>query len=287
MPLFDRIVMVDWSAAAVPTTGRDSIWVSDGGPAPINMATRSEAMAWLCEVARQVLRAGQRMLIGFDFAFGYPQGVAVRFGRGWRSLWSWVASQVTDGDRNENNRFAVAEAFNRRFPDAQGPLWGHPPGRRYADLSAGKPHRRPDGIAERRHVERLVPSASPVWKLAYAGAVGSQSILGIARLEHWRRDPEFADAITVWPFETAFDQMDRRPIVLAEIYPSLFQIQAHDGEVKDAAQVRTLASGFAALDRVDRLRPHLSGPGAGKARDAALVEEGWIMGVSDRPLALA
>ena len=27
MPLFDRYVMVDWSAATKPTKGRDSIWL--------------------------------------------------------------------------------------------------------------------------------------------------------------------------------------------------------------------------------------------------------------------
>ena len=41
-------------------------------------------------------------------------------------------------------------------------------------------------------------------------------------------------------------------IVHAEIYPSLLPIQPTAGEVKDAAQVRTMASHFAALDDAGR-----------------------------------
>ena len=94
MPLFDRIVMVDWSAAAVPTVGRDSIWIGEANAAPRNAPTRSEAMAWLRDAARECVAAGRRLLIGFDFAFGYPMGTADRFGGGWRGVWAWLASRA-------------------------------------------------------------------------------------------------------------------------------------------------------------------------------------------------
>ena len=200
-------------------------------------------------------------------------------------MWAWLADRVTDGEGNANDRFAVAADINARFPGVEGPLWGLPPGRSVPGVAATKPPAMPEGIAERRAAERLVPSTSPVWKLAYTGAVGSQTLLGIAALERWRRGPDVG-SLAVWPFETRFADALDRPVTLAEIYPSLFPIAAEEGEVRDAAQVRTLAEGFATLDAADALRPHLAGPSDPAVREAALVEEGWIMGVSDRPLTL-
>ena len=289
MPLFDRIVMVDWSAAAVPTTGRDSIWIASAERgklvgAPINVPTRSAAI----ERLKRFCEAGLRVLIGFDFAFGYSAGTAARFGRdGWRSVWSWLASRLRDGDDNGNDRFALAASFNERFPDADGPLWGHPRGVRMAGLSATRPPHMPEGIEVRRRVERIVRSAQPVWKLAYPGSVGSQALTGIARLERWRHAPTGGRPVVVWPFETGFADALTHPVVLAEIYPSLFPVEPEAGEVKDAAQVRTLAVGYSRLDAMDRLTEHLSGPSSHDARPVALREEGWIMSVTDRPLSLA
>ena len=286
MPLFDRIVTVDWSAAAVPATGRDSIWIGEGGRPPLNMPTRSSAMDWLKRAAADALAVGERILIGFDFAFGYPLGVAARFGRGWTGVWDWLRTRVRDAADNSNNRFAVASEFNALFPDVEGPLWGLPRGRRVEGVLATKPPFPPVGIAERRAVERIVPSASPTWKLAYAGAVGGQTLLGIARLEGWRSDPTFRGHFAVWPFETAFAEALDASITVAEIYPSLFPIERAEGEVRDAAQVRLLADGFAALDGRDELRPFLAGPDDPALRAAAM-EEGWIVGVGNRPLALS
>ena len=286
MPIFDRIVMVDWSAAAVPTRGRDSVWIGEAARSPINMPTRSAAMAWLRDAARDTIIAGRKLLIGFDFAFGYPAGVAVRFGGGWQAVWSWLAARAHDADDNANDRFAVAADFNARFPGVDGPLWGVPPRRTVEGVAATSPPSPPAGIPARRAVERIVTNASPVWKLAYTGAVGSQTLLGIARLERWRRDRAFAGALAVWPFETEFAHALDAPVTLAEIYPSLFPVTPGEGEVKDAAQVRTLAEGFVALDTADALRPHLAGPTDPRARAVALAEEGWIMGVGDRALTL-
>ena len=286
MTLFDRIVMVDWSAAARPATGRDSIWIGEVGCPPRNHSTRKAAMDWLSNVGLDCVRRGLRLLVGFDFAFGYPSGVAARFGSGWQAVWRWLHERVSDADDNVNDRFQVAAEFNGRFPDVEGPLWGLPPGRRVPGVRATKPAAYPPGIAERREVERIVTGASPVWKLAYAGAVGSQTLLGIARLEGLRRHAALGPSVAVWPFETSFSDQIERPVTLAEIYPSLFPVALMPGEVKDAAQVRTLADGFAALDAMDALAPHLAGPTTPAIRARAMAEEGWIMGVGDRALAL-
>ena len=280
--------MVDWSAANVPTTGRDSIWIATAEAGtllgdPENIATRSAAMDRLREIA-----ANKRALIGFDFAFGYPAGTALRFGTAcWTTIWSWLAHALQDELDNTNNRFAVARLFNKRFPDVEGPLWGCPPTAVQDDLKTTKPKRMPDGIAPRRHVELLVPRAQPVWKLAYPGSVGSQALTGIARLEHWRSDARTGSATSIWPFDTAFaDDLSSR-IVLSEIYPSLHPITPRKGEERDCAQVRSLALGYSRLDAKDELRPHLAGPTSTTARRDALQEEGWIMSVRDAPIRLA
>ena len=285
MPLFDRIAMVDWSAAAVPTTGRDSIWIAEvDGDGPVrtsNPSTRSQAMAQLRAFAGQV----GRVLIGFDFAFGYPRGTAEPFGGRWTDVWAWLANEATDADNNANDRFALAGRFNDHFP-GDGPLWGHPPGRTINALAPTKPTLVPGMPPAKRGVERIVRNAQPTGKLAYPGSVGSQTLLGIARLERWRRDPELGARTKIWPFETGFGEAFGNGIVIAEIFPSLHPVRAEANEVRDEAQVRTLARGYADLDAGDRLRDHLAGPTDPTVRDLALREEGWIMSVADEPLRL-
>jgi hypothetical protein len=70
-------------------------------------------------------------------------------------------------------------------------------------------------------------------------------------------------------------------VTFAEVYPSLLRAQPRRGEVKDQAQVRTLAEHFASLDGAGELAELLTEPldaDAG-AIEAALREEGWILGV--------
>ena len=289
MPLFDRIVMVDWSAAVVPTTGADSIWIADvavgaAGTATLsNPATRADAMQTL----RGIAKRSERLLIGFDFAFGYPRGTSEPFGGGWRAIWSWLSEEVVDANNNENNRFDVASRFNSRFRDREGPLWGLPRSRSVSGVRPTRPREWSHLPPERRCVERLVPRTQPTGKLAYPGSVGSQTLLGIARLELWRSDPAFGSRTVIWPFETDFAKKLGAGIVIAEIFPSLHPIHGEVGEVRDRAQVRTLAKGYAGLDQRDALIPHLAGPMDQDVRTIALQEEGWIMSVTDEILPLA
>ena len=289
MPLFDRIVMVDWSAAAVPTTGADSIWIADvavggAGTATLsNPATRADAMQTL----RGLAQRSERLLIGFDFAFGYPRGTSQPFGGGWRAIWSWLSEEVADADSNKNNRFDVAARFNGRFPEGEGPLWGLPRNRSVSGVRPTRPREWSHLPPERRSVERLVPRTQPTGKLAYPGSVGSQTLLGIARLEAWRSDRTVGSRTVIWPFETDFAEKLGTGIVIAEIFPSLHPIQGEVEEVRDRAQVRTLAKGYAGLDQRNALIPHLAGPMDKDVRTIALHEEGWIMSVTDEILPLA
>ncbi|GGY36387.1 hypothetical protein [Parvularcula lutaonensis] len=281
--LFDCYIAVDWSAANAPARGKDSIWVAarwaEGGAEHTlceNIPTRSEASERISSLVGEGMAQGRRVFVGFDFAFGYPAGFAGRIGRkGWQDLWSGIAEAVEDDDRNRSNRFAVAGALNERLGEPV--FWGKPHQHkdRYPSLPAKKPSH---SMAEKRVVERLVPTAKSVFQMAYNGAVGSQSLLGIARLETLRRQV----GAKVWPFETGFvEKLPSGPsAIFAEIYPSLVLSRAPRGEVKDAAQVKAVTAGLSRRDREGTLRPLLDAPPGvtEEERAAMLREEGSIIG---------
>jgi len=113
MALFDRYIIVDWSAAGSPKTRADSIWIghhADGASALANPATRAEAEALLRRHIAEADAVGARLFMGFDFAFGYPEGAAAALtGDGdWRALWAQIAETMQDDAQNANNRFDVA-----------------------------------------------------------------------------------------------------------------------------------------------------------------------------------
>jgi molybdopterin-guanine dinucleotide biosynthesis adapter protein len=215
-------------------------------------------------------KAGRRVLAGFDFPFGYPNGFAGRLtGRPEaRAVWHWLEAHLRDGPDNRNNRFALAAGINARFGGA-GPFWGRPA---VMDLPALPPRKLVDyaslGLPERRRVERVVPRAQPVWKLYTTGSVGSQALTGLPLIARLARRPDCA----VWPF----DGRDAA-LLLAEVYPSLL---ARDvaravtaGEIKDAAQVRLLAQALWQLSARGGLAALLD-----TAPPDASTEEGWILG---------
>src|SRR5258708_40241023 len=125
--------MADWSAAAVPRLGRDSIWLchlSRNSTLPLrkragwrrgagaraisllgrryaitveNLPTRRAARDRLLTVLGAEHRAGRAVLAGFDFAFGYPSGLAARLALAdppWRAMWALLAEQVTHAADN-------------------------------------------------------------------------------------------------------------------------------------------------------------------------------------------
>lgn len=280
MPLFDRYIAVDWSAANAPRRGRDSIWIADSRAESVNPSNRHEAMAIITDRLLAAHGAGERLMIGFDFVFGYPAGAAESIAghADWRALWAHLAAMVVDNPDNSSNRFHVAAAINRRLGAAH--YWGHPHQHRYEHLWP----RRPAGygtIPERRRAEALARTAQPVWKLTGAGAVGSQSMLGIARLEALRRHPVLGPQVAIWPFDTSFSDDLSRPITVVEIYPSLFPLDAPEVVPKDRAQVETCVRRFTALDAAGELGAFLAAPTnlSPDQRDILLREEGWIAGI--------
>lgn len=285
--LFDTYLIVDWSAANVPKRGKDSIWIGEvrreknrlRTKPPVNPLTRSEAMARLAALFKKEQNAGRRVFAGFDFPFGYPTGAAklIAGKASWDALWARLAAAVEDDDANRSNRYALADRWNaEKFETPH--YWGRPHQHRYANLGPIKPTGDAFERRQYRIVERWRPPAKSVWQLAYNGAVGSQAMLGMARLQTLRN--AFKGACAVWPFETRWEAALEKPIVIAEVYPSMFKPDYKPGDVKDAAQVRTVAKKFAAFDGAGALARVLSRPPGLSDADSQTVlrEEGWIAG---------
>jgi precorrin-8X/cobalt-precorrin-8 methylmutase len=81
--IFDRYVIVDWSASSRPRVGKDSIWVclvdADGHASTENPPTRGKAEVMVRDALWRLVAEGERVLIGFDFPYGYPAGFAAHW----------------------------------------------------------------------------------------------------------------------------------------------------------------------------------------------------------------
>jgi len=287
--LFDSYVMVDWSAAATPKTGADSIWycvVERRGGKLVetclnNPNTREAAMQELADHLSDLGARGQKVLVGCDFAFGYPRDFAPSLGlNDWAGVWKMLSALIKDGADNHNNRFEVAAGLNQKISATAGPFWGCPKAKQNAFLESKKPFLNPL-TNEMRLCEQRISGVKPVWQLLGTGCVGSQTLMGIARLEQLRRHPWLEDQIKVWPFETGLSADNLGEITLAEIYPSQIKVQSLGDLPKDAIQVRTLARHYGELDQIGDLGALFCGDPTLTAQEREIVvrEEGWVLGV--------
>ena len=275
MQEFDTLIAVDWSAASVPVKGANSIWASlrarDGRTELHNFPTRLAAEAFLSAQIIASKAAGTRLLMGFDFPFGYPEGFASALGEAstveppWRTIWQRFSALIEDDEANRNNRFAAAAALNRQMGFAEGPFWGCPRQHAGPDLSPFRPKQH--FIAERRLCEVPVPKSQPGWKLAYVGSVGSQGLMGIPVLERLRN----AHGVTVWPFETPPAQGPAQ--VFTELYLSLWPVPEMGGPCKDADQVQAMTLRW--QDDPAAITAWMTAQYPG----AVYSEEGWVLGV--------
>ena len=280
MTLFNGYVAVDWSSSIKPVYGKDSIWIAicnaHGEPRLENPGTRQEAMDIIGTLLDAAERESRRLIFGFDFPFGYPEGTAqiLTHQTGWQAVWKRIGQVIEDNHDNTNNRFEAAAMLNDCF-QGEGPFWGLPNGWEVQGLLRTKPrYGWGQNLPPRlRYAEGLVPRAHEVWKLYYSGCVGSQALTGIARLQELRRD---RIDVQVWPFETLGQGKSH---VLAEIYPSLIG-HCPNHSVRDAGQVETAAVAFRALDRKKQLVQYLAAPNGMPAR--VRLEEGAIFGMHDQ-----
>lgn len=270
MTPFDSVAMVDWSGGndTGPRPRKDAIWIGavlDGVEQdPIYCRNRQVAFDQLLLLCDQEIAAGRRLLIGFDFPFGYPKGFAKAItGRDDPlALWAWFAEALQDSPEG-NNRFELAGKLNTRFPGI-GPFWFNGSATDIPDLPRKGRARDGHGLPERRAVEMQAKGTFTCWQMGGAGGVGSQVMTGIALLHRLRAARP--GLLSVWPFEP-----DNASVRLVEIWPSLIadRVTAESDPIKDRAQVRLLARAVAGLP-ASRLHAML---------DVDAPEEGWILGL--------
>lgn len=268
---FDRYIGIDWSGAAQPRyrgvavaecrPGRSAPRLLD--PPRGKRWTRSAVLDWLLQQP-----AGERLLVGFDFAFGLPGD-----GRALPALWAEIEARCAQ-DEDLLGR-AYAEQDPRFWHGGPRPAnWNETP--RATETAC-------------RKQERGQPQ-SP-FHLIGAKQVGKGALAGM-RLLHRLRE-QAGERYAVWPVDVAGPGDDARSIC-TEIYPRLFIRMAGLGnrklrtreDLNDALNPLAsigLASGAFddheadALVSAAGLRRLAEDPGCWRA--GAGQPEGWIFGV--------
>jgi precorrin-8X/cobalt-precorrin-8 methylmutase len=138
MSLFDFYIMVDWSGAPRHRGRRsDTIWVAHGSTtedAPLTDSpfSRTEAIRLIRSLLLKEIAARKRVLVGFDFAYGYPVDFAAALqaatGRSdqelpWLTVWRYFSETTKDDEAttpggkpsNRSNRFEIANQITSFF----------------------------------------------------------------------------------------------------------------------------------------------------------------------------
>jgi hypothetical protein len=316
MSLFDYYVMVDWSGGARRRGNRsDAIWIAHGAikaeatevQSPFS---RTEALQIIRCVLNDALNTRQRVLVSFDFPYGYPANFSAALppstgvrASSWKSAWRYLTDSLKDDlgtnpnrvPTNRSNRFEVADRINKLLSlgnNTLGPFWCTPRSGRYAHIpqnQPAQPFKTAQGylVQSLRWTDRRAESDTP-FRLFGNGCVGSQALTGIPRLYDLRNDPFLAPISSVWPFETGWAKNEswvpnNFRILHAEIYPSLAVSRGRQPDaIKDREQVIAMWEWACELDQQGRLWREFSLPDGikvGSAEDIAIrSEEGWILG---------
>jgi len=298
--LFDSYVMVDWSAASKPATGADSIWVGALTPdsrlklafKASNPPTRAKALEELEDLLGRCLKRGDRVMMGVDFPLGFPAGTSESLklkGEPWRAMRDFLLKEMKDKPDNSNNRFALAARMNRLISNGPFPFWGCSKKDELTTLSVKKTREHGPGdvaeyrIAEKAEIDAKRGRPQPVWKIAYAGAIGGQTLTGIPAIERLR---EKFPALKVWPFEIPLAKIDEAAlegvrVLVAEVLPSLNSSRPEATEIRDEAQVRSLCEALAERDASGKLNAMFAGERklTDSQKAAVTSEEGWILGI--------
>jgi len=307
--LFDVYMAIDWSARSKPSPekkSKDSIWVGEklasiaASECEQYLRTRTACYRYLLERLRSHFTENRRILVGFDFGFGYPRGFTKSLdlkgdAAPWKLIWDYLADHIEDEENNRNNRFETASVMNQLSGEKiPGPFWGCPATKETPYLSMKMP---PAGLVDPAdgHVQKLAKyrltdkatkGVQSLWKLFGNGSVGSQTLTGIPYVHKLRYHPELHEHSYIWPFEAGFSS---RPIpsngpmiIFAEIWPGLLQpsIPNEKSTIRDRAQVKAMVNWFDMLDKTGNLEPLFNAPTnlSKQEIDDIIMEEGWILG---------
>lgn len=194
-----RVVAVDWSGAR--TGVERKIWLAECVHGEFirlrNGWTRDTVTDELVRLVDSAVAAGERLVVGLDFSFGFPAWYA--HGNGWRSgreVW-----RAFPGSRAD----AILEG-------GEPPFWGRGANRRRPALLQANGET-PALRATERALRDAQPGLRPfsVFQLVGAGSVGVGSLRGMATLH------ALAQAgACVWPFD---DDAGGAGAVVVELWP--------------------------------------------------------------------
>jgi hypothetical protein len=231
MAVFDSYIMIDWSGGARRRGDKaDAIWIAHGpgsirSPDVHSPYSRTEAYQFIRCLLDDLLDKSHRVLVSFDFAYGYPANFAAGLptstgltSPSWKIVWDYLHDSLKDDDgtegnrapTNKSNRFELANQINllMSLGAAPGPFWCTPRSGLHARIPQDRPTQ-PFKTAQGRLIraQRLTDACAggdTPFRLFGAGSVGSQVLTGIPRLFRLRYDPGFASVSSVWPFETGW-----------------------------------------------------------------------------------
>ena len=113
MSLFDFYIMVDWSGAARRRGMRtDAIWIAYGdikadNPKTVSPFSRTEATQLVRSLLDDQANKGLRVLVCFDFAYGYPRDfpaalqtatVKANSTLPWLTVWQYLSDAIKDDE---------------------------------------------------------------------------------------------------------------------------------------------------------------------------------------------
>jgi hypothetical protein len=302
--MFNTYIAVDWSAKNGPTSlkpSADAIWVgvketASGRQFEKYFRTRFECYTYIISYLQKAATDGSNIIIGYDFDFGFPRGLAKSMGydgdQPWRFIWDFVSNEIEDTESNVNNRFEVASKINSIVTQGNGfgPLWGCPRNMKLDYLAPTSPEypflsANACQLRKKRWCEHREIKAQPVWKLIGTASVGGQSLVGIPILNKLRNHPTLEHMSAIWPFETGFgldETVRSSPFILhIEIWPGILTrfLDATVG-IRDQAQVRRTVNWLHEWDSAGKISQLMSPPQwlDSEKIDDAVKEEGWVVG---------
>lgn len=262
---FEQFIGIDYSGAEAPDTGLRGLQVFAArvGQIPEEISNaegykrrnwcRRAVAHWLVER----LRSGERLIIGIDHGFSFPETYFQRYG-----LKSWEAFLV------DFHRYWPTDEKDCMIDFIREGVWWinqtHPNGER-----TGK-------ATELRLSELWTSSATSVFRMDGQGAVGKSTHAGLPWLQFLRE--RCGHQLHFWPFDGW--QAPEGKSLIAETYPSIFRRRyPKEYRTPDQQDAYSIARWLEETVRRGALERYLNPPLTIPERKIAGLE-GWILGVT-------